>query len=175
MHPDLPFTVLPAAVLIAWFAAPEISASSPGRYQVARVQQIEDPSALMEARAQAIEKPDIRVQVFLPHKPPKPPMPEPELILQSVVVGDQMRLATINGRNLQRGDRVEGYVVRRITTNGVDLAQGQRTRHLPMRPLHELPTPTRPSNDSSRARVGTQNNSTHLTKDFWRIFDALKP
>jgi len=141
MHPYVPFTIVPAAVLIAWFVAPYLSESGPGRYQVTRIQKIEDPSALMQTRVRTDKKPDIRVQAFLPDTPPKPPAPEPLLILQSVVVGDHVSLATISGRSLQRGDRINGYVVRRITTNGVDLSRGNRIRHLPMRSLHELPPP----------------------------------
>jgi len=141
MHPYLPFTVVPAAVMIAWFVAPYLSASDPGRYQVPGIQQIEDPSAFMETRIRSDKKPDIRVQAFLPDKPPKPPAPEPLLILQSVMVGDKVSLATISGRSLRQGDRINGYVVRRITANGVDLVRGNRVRHLPMRPLHELPPP----------------------------------
>jgi hypothetical protein len=149
MHPYLPFTVVPAAVVIAWFIAPHLSESDPGRYQVPRVQQIVDPSALMETRVRSDKKPDIRVQAFLPQKLPKPPVPEPLLILQSVVVGDHISLATISGRSLQQGDRINGYVVRRITANGVDLARGNRVRHLPMRALHELPPPAQPADSSS--------------------------
>lgn len=141
MHPYLPFTALPAAVLIAWFAAPYLSASDHGRYVVPRIQQIEDPSALMAGRSQIERKPDIRVQAFLPRMPPRAPAPRPRLILQSIVIGDQLNLATINGRSLQQGDRIEGYVVQRITADGVDLTRGGGRRHLPMRPLHELPPP----------------------------------
>ncbi|MEJ1353194.1 MAG: general secretion pathway protein GspB [Candidatus Sedimenticola sp. (ex Thyasira tokunagai)] len=175
MHPYIPFAALPAAVLVAWFAAPYFSTSDPVRYRVPPVAQIEDPSALMEARAQAVEKPDIRVQAFLPHKPPRVPDPEPILVLQSVVTGDQVRLATINGRNVQEGDRVEGYVVQRITADGVVLVDGDRSRRLPMRPLHELPPPIQPDEDSSQTHPGARRESTDLTQDFWRIFDALKP
>jgi len=149
MHPYLPFTIVPAAVVIAWFIAPHLSASDPGRYQVPRVQQVEDPSALMQTRVRSDKKPDIRVQAFLPHTRPKPPAAEPLLILQSVVVGKHVSLATISGRNLQKGDRINGYVVRRITANGVDLARGKRVRHLPMRALHELPPPGQPADGSS--------------------------
>lgn len=175
MHPYLTFTALPAAVIVAWFAAPHWSASDPGRYQVPRVKQIEDPSALMEARAQAVEKPDIQVQAFLPNKPTKPPVPEPDLVLQSVVTGDQVRLAAINGRSLRPGDRIEGYVVRRISANGVELAQGSRIRRLPMRPLHELPPARQAVDAPSRGSAVAKHDSAQLTKDFWRIFDALKP
>jgi len=141
MHPYLPFTVVPAAVVIAWFIAPQISMSDPGRYQVPGVQQIVDPSALMQTRVRSDKKPDIRVQAFLPHKRPKPPAPEPVFILQSVVIGEQVRLATISGRNLKQGDLVNGYRVRRITASGVELVRGNSVRRLPMRPLHELPPP----------------------------------
>lgn len=181
MHPYLPFAVLPVTVLVAWLAAPELSASDPGRYRVPKVAQIDDPSALMEARTRTVGEPDIRVQAFLPRKPPRPsapapkPEPEPDLILQSVMIGGKVRLASINGRNLRQGDRIEGYLVRRIAADGVELADGKRSRHLPMRPLHELPPPVQPDVAPSKARPGTRSGSTDLTQDFWRIFDSLKP
>jgi hypothetical protein len=175
MHPYVPFAALPLAVAVAWFAAPEGSASAPGRYQIPQVPQVEDPSALMAARSERPGKPDIRVQAFLPHVPPEPPAPEPMLVLNSVMTGDGMRLASINGRIVKEGDRVEGYRVRRIGADGVELADGGRTRSLPMRPLHELPPPARPGKAAMPKGAGVRHASADLTEDFWKIFDSLKP
>lgn len=175
MHPFLPFASLPIAVVAAWFGAPYLSASEPARYQVPAVAQIEDPSALMKARSQPAEAPDIRVKAFLPHVPPRPSVPEPTLVLHSVMTGTGIRLATINGQIVREGDRVEGYRVRRIADNGVQLVKGGKTRRLPMRPLHELPPPVDPGEDPVMKVASTRNSKTDLNKDFWKIFDSLKP
>jgi len=175
MHPYLPFAAIPIAVLAAVYAAPHWSASEPGRYQIPRVTQIEDPSALMKTRAEPPEKPDIRVAAFLPHVPPKPPAPEPTLILQSVMTGQDMRLASINGQVVREGDRVAGYRVLRIANDGVQLTRHGRSRRLPMRPLHELPPPARPLPDPALQKATAQRSSTDLTQEFWKIFDSLKP
>jgi len=171
MHPYLPFAALPVAVIAAWLAAPRASVSDPGRYQIAQVKQIEDPSALAEARSQPAEKPDIRLKAFLPHVPPRPPAPEPTLVLNSVMTGKHVRVATINGQIVKEGDRVKGYLVRRIAADGVVLADGDKTRRLPMRPLYKLPPPARPVHQAAVARRGNAD----LTQDFWKVFDSLKP
>ena len=175
MHPYLPFAALPIAVIGAWFAAPQWSASDPGRYRIPTVVQVEDPSALMAERSQPTGKPEIRVQAFLPHVPPRPAAPMPTLILQSVMTGKDVRLATINGQIVKEGSRVEGYLVRRITDDGVELAAGGKTRRLPMRPLHELPPPSQPGSDRAPKLAVAQRGSTDLTQDFWKVFDSLKP
>jgi len=175
MHPYLPFAALPVAVIAAWFGASHWSASDPGRYQVPRVVQIEDPSALMEARSRPAETPDIRLKAFLPHVPPRPPGPEPTLVLQSVMTGKDVRLATINGQNVKEGDRLEGYVVQRISPDGVELVIGKNIRRLPMRSLHELPPPAQPGQMPVQKEAAAQRGGADLTKDFWKIFDSLKP
>ena len=175
MSPYLPFAALPIAVVAAWFGAANWSASDPGRYRVPRVAQIDDPSALMKtARAEPADKADINVKAFLPHVPPRPPAPEPTLILDSVMTGSDVSLASINGRIVKEGDRVEGYVVRRIAVDGVKLADGRRTRHLPMRSIHELPPPDKQAGSPKKKDVTTERGKTDLNRDFWKIFDSLK-
>jgi len=173
MYPYLPFVALPVAVIVAWFSASSWSASDPGRYHVQRVAQIDDPSALMNARSQPAEKTGIHVKAFLPHVPPRPPAPKPQLVLESVMTGTDVSLATINGRIVKEGDRVEGYRVRRITADGVLLADGGRTHHLPMRPLHELPPPVEPKETPVLKTGSAKRDKTDLTRDFWKIFDSL--
>jgi len=175
MNPYLPFAALPIAVIAAWFAASHWSDSDPERYRVQQVAQLEDPSALIEARSQPAEKPDIQVRAFLPHVPPKPPGPEPTLILHSVMTGTDVRLATINGQVVREGDRVAGYLVQRIATDGVLLADGSNTPRLPMRPLHELPPPRQRGEDEPRKDAAAQRSNADLTQEFWKIFDSLKP
>lgn len=175
MNPYLPFAALPVAVIAAWFGASHWPASDPGRYQVPRVVQIEDPSALMEARSQPDDKPEILVKAFLPHVPPRPPAPEPTLVLQSVMTGEGVRLATINGQNVMEGDRLEGYVVQRISADGVELVIDKKIRRLPMRPLHELPPPAQPGEMPVQKEATAQRGGADLTKEFWKIFDSLKP
>ena len=162
-------------VAAPWYAAPESSVHEPGRYQIPQVKQIEDPSALMKARAEPAETPDIRVAAFLPHVPPPVPDPEPTLILQSVVTGKYARLATINGRVVKEGELVAGYKVKRIASDGVQLSRDGKTRRLPMRPLHELPPPMLPRQDPSLKAATAQRGSTDLNQEFWKIFDSLKP
>ena len=175
MSPYLPFAALPIAVAAAWFGASSWSASDPGRYQVPRVKQIDDPSALVKTtRSEPAEKADINVKAFLPHVPPRPPAPEPTLILDSVMTGTDVSLASINGRIVKQGDRVEGYVVRRIAADGVQLANGRRTRHLPMRSIHELPPVDKQAGAPKKKDVTTERGKTDLTRDFWKIFDSLK-
>lgn len=175
MSPYLPFAALPIAVAAAWFGASNWSASEPGRYQVPRVTQIDDPSAFIKTtRSEPAEKADINVKAFLPHVPPRPPAPEPTLILDSVMTGTGVGLASINGRIVKKGDRVEGYVVRRIAADGVQLADGDRTRRLLMRPIHELPPVDKPVESPKQKDATSGRGKTDLTRDFWKIFDSLK-
>lgn len=171
MNAFLPFAALPIAAIAAWYAAPEFAPSEPGRYVVPPVKQIEDPTALMEARARTVEKPDIRLKAFLPQVPPKPPAEEPTLVLHSVLTGAGVSLATINGQVVKPGDKVGPYWVKRITADGVDLLRDGKTRHLPMRPLHELPPPSQPGAGSMRTMVSERQNEAELARDFWKIFD----
>ena len=175
MHPYLPFAALPIAVTAAWFAASLWTSGEPGRYRVPPVAQIENPSVPADERTESVVKPDIRVAAFLPHVPPKPPAPAPALILHSVMTGSEVHLATINGRVVREGDRIQGYLVNRITADGVDLTRGGKTRRLPMRPLHELPPPTRPGTDPVQKNVAVGNNKDDLNQHFWATFDSSQP
>ena len=175
MSPYLPFAALPIAVMAAWFGASNWSASEPGRYQVPRVAQIDDPSALVKTRREEpAEKADINVKAFLPHVPPRPAAPEPTLVLDSIMTGTDVSLASINGRIVKQGDRVEGYLVRRIAADGVQLAAGGKTRRLPMRPIHELPPADKPAAMPKQKNTTSERGQTDLTRDFWKIFDSLK-
>jgi hypothetical protein len=175
MHPYLAFTALPIAVTAAWFAVSHWPGSEPGRYRVPPVAQIENPSVPVDERSQSVEKPDIRVAAFLPHVPPRPPAPPPALILHSVMTGTDVHLATINGQVVKEGDRIEGYVVKRIAADGVDLSGRGKTRRLPMRPLHELPPPIQPGTDPLQRNAAVQHNTTDLTQNFWATFDSSPP
>lgn len=175
MSPYLPFAALPIAVMAAWFGASNWSASEPGRFQVPRVAQIDDPSALMKtSRAEPAEKADINVKAFLPHVPPRPAAPEPTLVLDSIMTGTGISLASINSQIVKEGDRVGGYVVTRIAADGVQLADGGRTRHLLMRPIHELPPVDKPAESPKQKDATSRRGQTDLTRDFWKIFDSLK-
>jgi hypothetical protein len=175
MHPYLPFAAIPLAVLVAVYVAPLWSTTESGRYQYSQVAQIDDPSTLMRGRSGPFEEPDIRVEAFLPPLPPPPPLPEPTLVLQSVLTGADMRLATINGQVLREGDRIAGYKVGRIASDGVQLSRAGKLRRLPMRPLHELPPPVKPLEDRALQAANAQRGNTDLTQEFWKIFDSLKP
>jgi hypothetical protein len=175
MHPYLPFAALPVAVTAAWFVASHWPGSEPGRYRVPAVTQIEDPSVPVNVRSEPVEKPDIRVAAFLPQVPPRPPAPATALILHSVMTGTDMHLATINGQVVKEGDRVEGYLVKRITADDVELAKGGKTRRLPMRPLHELPPPIQPGTDPEQRNAAVQRSRTDLTQNFWATFDSPQP
>lgn len=175
MHPYLPFVALPFAVVAAWLAAPHSPGSETGRYRVPAVEQIENPSVPVDLRSQKFEKPDIRVVAFLPHVPPRPAVPAPALILHSVMTGTDIHLATINGQLVREGDRVEGYLVKRIAADGVELAAGGKTRRLPMRPLHELPPPVQPGTDPGQKNAAVPQNKTDLTRNFWATFDSSSP
>lgn len=175
MQPFLPFATLPLAVITAWFAASHWSGSEPGRYRVSSVEQIENPSVPADAQFQSAEKPNIRVAAFLPHVPPRPPAPTVTLVLHSVMTGTDILLASINGQVVREGDRVEGYLVKHISADGVELAKGGKTRRLPMRPLHELPPPTQPGTDHVQRNTTAQHNETDLTQNFWATFDSSQP
>ena len=110
MHPYIPFAALPIAVTIAWFAASTWPATEHGRYRIAPVTQIEDPSVPLPSGAQAPVKTDIRVSAFLPRAPSRAPAPPPELILNSVMTGTDVYLASINSRLVGAGDKIEGYL-----------------------------------------------------------------
>lgn len=172
MHPYLPFAVLPIAVAAAWFAASHWSGSEPGRYRVPPVEQIEDPAGPVVPQTRHAGKPDIRVAAFLPHIPPRPPAPAASLILHSVMTGTDVHLATINGRVVREGDRIEGYLVQRITADGVELSRGGEARRLPMRPLHELPPPVQPGTDPVQRNAAVRNNKSDLTRNFWATIDS---
>ncbi len=175
MHPYLPFAALPIAVTAAWFTASSSTVSDPGRYRVPSVAQIEEPSVPSDMRSGPGEKSDIRVAAFLPHVPPRPPSPDPDLILHSVMTGTDVHLATINGRVLREGDRIAGYRVKRITADGVELAAGDKTRRLPMRPLHELPPPVQPGTDISQPNNTSRDDESDLNRNFWATFDSPQP
>ena len=172
MHPYLAFAALPLAVIAAGFAASHSPDSGPGRYRVSAVEQLEDPSVPVDVRSGLVEKSDIRVAAFLPHMVPKPPAPIPTLILHSVMTSADMHLATINGQVVKEGDRVDGYLVKQITADGVELVKGGKTRRLPMRPLHELPPPSRPGTASAQRNSRDQHNETNLTQNFRTTFDS---
>lgn len=172
MHPYLPFAALPIAVTAALFAASHWTGSEPGRYRVPPVEQIEEPSVPATTQSRHVGKTDIRVAAFLPHVPPRPPAPAASLILHSVMTGSDVHLATINGRVVREGDRVEGYLVRDITADGVELSQGDTTRRLPMRPLHELPPPVQPGTDPVQRNSATRNNQSDLTQNFWATMNS---
>jgi hypothetical protein len=175
MHPYLPYATLPIAVVAAWFAASHWPGSEPGRYQVPSVTQIENPSEPLAAHSGLFEKSDIRVAAFLPHVRPRPPAPEPALILHSVMTGTDVHLATINGQLVKEGDKIQGYLVKRIAADGVELTAGAKTRRLPMRPLHELPPPIQAGADTERRNVAGQQHETDLTQNFWATFDSSQP
>ena len=172
MNPYLPFAAIPVAVSAAWFASDSWSGSYPGRYQVPAVTQIENPSVPTVAHRSRSGTSDVRVEAFLPHVPPKPPQPTPNLTLYSVMTGSEVNFASINGHLVQQGDMVAGYRVQRITKNGVDLVSGSDKRHLPMRALHELPPPVEPGVDVHARNAASQQSTDNLTQDFWATFGA---
>jgi hypothetical protein len=175
MHPYLPFAAIPIAVTAAWFSAAHWSGGEPGRYRVPPVAQIESPSVPADERAESAAQPDIRVAAFLPHVPPRPPSPAPALILHSVMIGSDVHLATINGQVVKQGESIAGYLVQRITADGVELVNGGETRRLPMRPLHELPPPTQPGTDPAQRNVAVHQNGDDLTHNFWATFNSPQP
>lgn len=175
MNAYLPFSALPAAAIASWFAASSWFAVAPGHYLVPPVTRIDNPTVPAEVRSEPAPDPDIRVTVFVPHRPSAPPDIGPNLILDSVMTGKNVRVATINGQVVKEGGRVEGYRVQRIAADGVDLVKGGKTRRLPMRSLHELPPPARPGAVPIQKEVTAKRGSDDLNQDFWKIFDSLKP
>lgn len=141
MHPFLPFAVIPVAVAGAWFAATSWPGNDPARYRIPKVEQLENPTVQTDMAAHAAGKADIRVAAFLPHTVPKPAAPIPTLVLNSVLTGGDVNLASINGRLLRPGDQIKGYRVVEIAADGVLLKKNGKTRRLPMRALHDLPAP----------------------------------
>ncbi|MGV6807690.1 MAG: hypothetical protein ACWA5K_07305 [bacterium] len=174
MHPFLPFAAIPAIAAAAWFAADNWSGGDPRRFHVPTAAKVENPSVVTRKDAGKPDNADILVKAFLPHIPPKPPEAEPTLILHSILAGAKVKVATINGKIVQEGDVVEGYRVKRITSEGVDLARSDSRRRLAMVPLHELPPPKAPPEVSAADRL-QRNKEVDLTEDFWKIFDSLKP
>lgn len=175
MHPYLPFTALPAAVLVAWFGASNWADGEPGRYRVPSVAPIENPTVPAQALSQSIEKPDIRVEAFLPHVPPKRSAIAPTLILHSVMFGTDVNLATINGRMVQEGDTIEGYLVKRITADGVVLTGRGKTRRLPMRPLHELPPPRQAASGHRQGSAAVAYDGPHLANNIRTTITSSQP
>ena len=174
MHPFLPFAVLPIAIASASFAASNWSNSDPGRYRVPRVEQIENPSVPADVRPVAARKPDIRVAAFLPHTVPEPPAPVPVLVLHSVLTGKDIYLATINGQLVREGDSIKGYRVMKIAADGVDLVKSGVRRHLPMRPLHELPAPRQAEADPLREELASGQHDTETGQDIRSISEIAQ-
>jgi len=172
MHPYLPFAALPLAVTAAWFAASHWSAGELGRYRVPSVTQIEEPAVPAKLYSQSVGRPDIRVAAFLPHLPSRAPAAIPELILHSVMTGTDGHLAAINGQVVREGDAIEGYLVKRITFNGVDLVEGGKTRRLPMRPLHELPPPAKAGADTVQRDAAVKHSRVDLAQNFSATFES---
>lgn len=75
------------------------------------------------------------------YDPTQPPGIKPQttkqsrlnLRLESVLVGKQRRIATINGRHYQEGDRVAGGTLMSIQRNGVKIAMQGKTLTLQLR------------------------------------------
>ena len=86
------------------------------------------------------------------------------------MTGTNVHLATINGQSVKEGDTIAGYLVQRISADGVDLAKNGKTRRLPMRPLHELPPPKQPGADVAQKRTETDQH-----QNFWATFDSPQP
>jgi hypothetical protein len=175
MHPYLPFAALPIAFAAAWFAAANWSSAEPGRYRIPPVTQIEDPSVPLPRHSDAAEKTDIRVSAFLPRARSRAPAPPPVLILNSVMTGADVYLASINNQLVKAGDELEGYLVNRITADGVELTRAGKTRWLPMRPLHELPPPSPPGLDSAPQTASVGDKEPNLASNFWATFEAPQP
>ena len=172
MNPYLPFAALPVAVAVALFAASHWAGSEPGRYRTPAFAKLENPTMPAASPLQAEPDAEIRVTAFLPSVPPRPPAPAPTLVLHSVMTGDQVNMASINNQLVKVGDRVAGYRVTHIDANGVQLAAGSDTRHLPMRPLHELPEPVKPGVDPVQQKNGNRDTQDALNESFWATFDT---
>jgi hypothetical protein len=91
------------------------------------------------------------------------------------MTGAEVYLASINGQLVKKGDRIEGYMVKRITADGVELAAGSRIRRLPMKPLHELPRPDAPALEQAQQTAGIKHNNPGLAKNFWATFESPQP
>ena len=172
MNPYLPFAAVPVAVAAALFIASQWSGSEPGRYRTPAFTQLENPTMPVKAHAEATEEAAIRVTAFLPSVPPRPPAPAPTLVLHSVMTGDQVSLATINNQLVKEGDLVQGYTVQQIRADGVQLVAGGETRHLPMRPLHELPAPVQPGVDPVQKKNASRDAQDAMNQSFWATFDT---
>jgi hypothetical protein len=164
--------MLPVAVAVALFTASHWSGSEAGRYRTPAFAQLENPTMPAASHHQAESDEEIRVTAFLPSVPPRPPAPAPTLILHSVMTGDNVNLATINNQLVKEGDLIQGYRVKQIDADGVHLAAGAETRHLPMRPLHELPDPVTPGVDPVQQKNGNRDTEDALNESFWATFDA---
>ena len=171
MHPYVPFAILPVTAIAAWFAASQWSGSETARFSVPSVKQIENPSVPAHVRHSNQGTSDIRVTAFLPNVAPRPPAATPPLILHSVMIGE-VNLATINGRVVKAGDSIEGYRVKRIAADGVELTAGDESRRLPMRPLHELPPPVQPGTDPVIRKGVIRHDQNDLNREFWATFDS---
>lgn len=172
MNPYLPFATIPVAAFTALFVAGQWSVNDPVRFRVPPVSQLEEPDVPTVTNHRLEGNTNIRVAAFLPHQPPRASKPAPALILHSVMTGNDLNLATINGQLVREGDKVEGYVVRRITADGVDLAFGGQIRRLPMRPLHELPPPVEPGLDPAHKNAPAGHSQEDLNKNFWATFNS---
>ncbi len=171
MSPYAPYLALPIALSAAWFVGPEWAGSNPGRYRVPAVVQLEEPAAVGVANvSESAGKPDIRVAALLPRVPPNPRGPSPTLILHSVMTGAEVNLASINGQLVKEGDSIEGYRVRRIAADGVELSSAGETRELRMRALHELPPAPTPHNPARGPSAGAAGS--HATESLWATFDS---
>jgi hypothetical protein len=172
MNPYLPFAAIPAAVAVAWFAASHWGGGEPGRYRTPSFAQLENPAVPATARDHDLEQADIRVAAFLPSVPPRPPAPAPTLVLHSVMTGAGVNLATINNQLVKEGDVVHGYRVKSIAADGVRLVADGEIRHLPMRPLHELPAAVQPGVDPVQKSNANQDAQDAMNQSFWATFDT---
>jgi hypothetical protein len=172
MNPYLPFAAVPVAVGVALFAASHWNGGEPGRYRTPAFSQLENPAVPARTPAPDQQEADIRVAAFLPSVPPRPPAPAPTLVLHSVMTGAKVNMATINNQLVKEGDIVQGYRVKHIAADGVQLVAGGETRHLPMRPLHELPPPVEPGVDPVQQSNANQDTQDALNRSFWATFDT---
>ncbi len=168
MSPYTPYLALPIALSAAWFFGSEWSGSSPGRYRVPPVVQLQEPAEVLSAaNTNRAGQPDIRVSALLPRTPPTPRPPSPTLILHSVMTGADVNLASINGKLVKEGDSIEGYRVRRIAADGVELSSAGGTRRLRMRSLHELAAAGNRADESSAGTGGDDARDS-----YWAKFDS---
>lgn len=171
MSPYVPYLALPIALSAAWFAGSEWTGSGPGRYRVPAVVQLEEPASVeVEIAGESDRKPDIKVAALLPRVPPNPRGPSPTLILHSVMTGAKVNLASINGQLVKEGDSIEGYRVKRIAAEGVELSSAGETRQLRMRSLHELPPAPTPGNQTRAPSAAAEGTNT--SESLWATFDS---